>query len=135
MRWAWAVGCGVLVGCQAVGLACTEMGCAGSITILLDRAPTEGAGIEVDLGDGDVRICTSGGDPSSCTLDTTDGDVVLEIGVPMGSAPETIVVTVDEGAVIDHDVAITWGEPYYPNGKACDGADGGCAAGEGALTL
>ena len=136
MRFWAVVVCVGLGGCQAIGLSCTMMGCSGLLTVNLDREPIEGAVVEVDLGDGEVILCASGAEEAGCVL-TNDADgASLEIRVGMGQAPDAIVVTVAEGdEVTDYDVPVTWGEPFFPNGRACDGADGGCAEGEGDLAL
>lgn len=131
----WGMALVGLAGCSSLGLACTEVGCFGSLVITLDRAPVTDAVITVDVGDGETWPCL----PEAEAMDTicTIEDASLQIATGMGSpALDVVIVAVDEGAgAVEHEVEVTWGEPYYPNGKACDGRDGGCRSGEGSLTL
>jgi hypothetical protein len=132
-----AVGLG-LAGCRAIGLMCTDMGCQGTLTVLLDRLPTEDAAVTLDLGDGplDCGVATETTEPLCGIEDGEDGPS-LRVWVGMGQAPEVVTVSVSEGGApaVEHDLDVTWGEPWYPNGEACDGKDGGCRSGEAELAL
>ncbi|MEQ1731400.1 MAG: hypothetical protein ABL982_23770 [Vicinamibacterales bacterium] len=136
MRWiALAL---VGLGCEGVGLSCTEMGCTGTWTVSIDRALAEDAVVTVDLGDGDLRTCAVTAEPySPCAIREVNGAAMLEVQVGMGQAPDTATVSIGEGGAepTDYPVSITWGPATYPNGKACDGADGGCRSGESELSL
>jgi hypothetical protein len=82
-----------------------------------------------------VSLC--GAEEAGCVL-TNDADgASLEIRVGMGQAPEVVTVSVSEGGApaVGHELDVAWGEPWYPNGKACDGEDGGCRSGEAELAL
>ena len=141
MRVALLLGLGLAsnVACNALGLSCTDMGCSGTLTVFLDRAPAADAVITMDVGDGESYVCGFATETQQplCTLEEIDGAPVLSMTVGMGQAPETVTVTVSEAGAepVDHLVTVEWGEPWYPNGKACDGKDGGCSAGDGDLSL
>jgi hypothetical protein len=127
-----------LAGCNALGLACEEMGCQGTLTVLLDRLPTEDAALSVDLGDGPLACGVAGATTEPlCAIEDGDEGPVLSVWVGMGQAPEVVTVSVSEGGApaVDHELSVAWGEPWYPNGKACDGKDGGCRSGEAELAL
>lgn len=129
----------LLTGCAQLGLACTEMGCIGSLGIHLSRALADDAVVQVDL-DGELRDCLvnpEGGQPATGCL-VTEGDEGPEISVQMGGVVyDEVEVRISEGGAdpVSYTVAPLWGEPWYPNGKACDGEDGGCVSGEADLVL
>lgn len=127
------------VGCAQLGLVCTEMGCVGTLTVTLSRALADDAVVTVDL-DGEVLDCPvdpEGGQPTTgCEVRTEDAGQVLRVSSG-STAWEEVVVSVSEGgaAAVDHVLTPEWGERFYPNGKACDGPDGGCVSGEADLDL
>jgi hypothetical protein len=128
-----------LTGCAQLGLSCTEMGCVGTLSIYLSRELTSDASVVVEL-DGasvDCPVNPAGGTPSvGCAVVSGDGGAVITID--SGSvAFEEVLVRISEGGAEAVEYAVTpeWGERYYPNGKACDGVDGGCVGGEANLAL
>lgn len=138
MRWVVKVLAVGLAGCQALGLSCTEMGCTGTLTVLLDRMPTEDAVITLDLGDG-ATACGTATETTEplCVIEDGEFGPSLSMMVGMGQDPPEIEVSVSEGGAPAEvsTLPVTWGEPWYPNGKACDGEDGGCRSGDAELAL
>lgn len=120
----------LLGGCHALGLSCTEMGCMGILEITFDGELAEGAEVTVLL-DGEPFAC--GIDGALCQLAEDGSGVTLQMSGT--DEPEVVVrVTVDDTSD-NYTLAPTWDEPYFPNGEACDGKDGGCLDGEATLAL
>lgn len=119
-----------LLACRDPIALCTDMGCEGSLTITFDQAPAADAVITIDLGDGVILPCDRD-DPTrsgECWLDGT----ALVVHTPMGGeAAAHVFVMIDD---VSHQIAVTWDDPVFPNGEDCDGPDGGCRSGTGALT-
>lgn len=135
-RWFFAL-VPLAFGCHALGLVCTEMGCIGSLTIVLSRPLADDAVVSIDLGPDGVFDCTPSGDTfTGCSLTEEGGEPAIVVQ-PGAGEPETVVVEIGEGGAepAAYDVEVTWGDRWYPNGKACDGPDGGCVSGEGFLQL
>lgn len=127
-----------LAGCRTLGLSCTDMGCLGTLTVLLDRMPSEDAVITLDLGDGPLTcgFATETTEPL-CVIEDGDDGPALSARVGMGQDPPDVDVSVSEGGAPAEvsTLPVTWSDPWYPNGKACDGEDGGCRSGDAALAL
>ena len=124
-----------LQGCGS--LVCTEMGCAGMLTLTIDGAELiDGSAytLSVDMGEDGTEFCEwtwsddSGADTDCVQIDP-DGNVSMDITLSMGVAPESITVTLEEDdeALISREIEPEWSEPYYPNGEECD-ADDGCSS-------
>ena len=124
-----------LQGCGS--LNCTEMGCAGMLALTIDGAELiDGSSyaLSVDMGEEGTELCEwtwsdeSGADTDCARVDE-DGQVLLDLVLGMGVAPESITVTLEEDgeALISSEVEPEWSEPYYPNGEECD-ADYGCSS-------
>lgn len=131
----------LLAGCGAVPIACTEIGCTGSLTLsFTGRTWDDGASYTLTVsGEFDGEPCVLTLPDVGCDGQTVavDGDT-LTVGVrmPMGTPDEVhVLLETDDSVVHDGDHAVDWGEPFYPNGRACDGRDGGCAAGEAIIAL
>lgn len=125
----------LLPGCAAVGLACTEMGCSGTLTIFVDGALPDGATVEVILGDVAEACAVADENWGGCSI-AADG-ATIAVGTGMGEPPGevTVVITPVDSAATEHTLEPDWGDSHYPNGKACDGPDGGCVSGEVDLVL
>lgn len=125
----------LVAGCVELGLACTEMGCIGTLTVHLSRPLADDAVVSVEV-DGEPRACAIDADDYGTDCALADGEDGPTVSIRTGSrAYEHVVVTIEEaGAIVfDDEIDPEWGEVYYPNGKACDGPDGGCIGGEADL--
>ena len=127
-----------LPGCAMLGLSCTEMGCAGALSVLMDGALAEGGSYEVAVEGLSVEPCVFSlplQGYEDCASVDEDGQLVVSFFIPMGAAPDevTLVLFEDGEEAVRAVEAPSYGEPYYPNGKACDG--GGCRTGEATFTL
>lgn len=113
---------------------CTEAGCFGSITILLDRSLSDDAVVSVEI-DSQTLPCGTTEDFRECMLTEADGRRAIRVKTGMGEQPDAVVVSVSEGGVAadEYEVRPTWDDDaYYPNGKRC-GA--GCTSGTAELVL
>lgn len=124
-----------LAGCEALGLACTEMGCIGTLTIFLSRPLADGALVTATV-DGETVDCPPGDEVlEGCILTTVDGEAAIQMRTG-GTAWEMVDLDIDEGGgPATYQVNPTWGDRWFPNGEACDGPDGGCVSGEADLAL
>lgn len=127
-----------LHGCAMLGLSCTEVGCAGALSVLMDGALADGVPYEVSVEGLSVEPCVftlplQGYE--DCASVDAEGQLVLSFFIPMGAAPDevTLILLEDGEEAVRAVEAPSYGEPYYPNGKACDG--GGCRTGDVAFTL
>jgi hypothetical protein len=130
--------------CDKINLACTEVGCNGSLELSFVRESWEEGSyvITADMGDGYVQTCTL--DLSmTAELSCDYFDVVYDgatLTVPMatpmndGLTDVTVTLTFADEVLVDEVIAPEWGEPYYPNGEECD-AGYGCLSAEWVFTL
>ena len=125
-------------------LACTEIGCVGSLELTFDTPTEDGAyTVEVDLGDR-VETCafttvalSDTGSPleGDCATTIADGTITLALWTLSGAEqPEDIHVALLQDAVVLDETTVrpAWSEPLYPNGKRCGGA---CVGGTAAVTF
>ena len=127
-----------LPGCAMLGLSCTEIGCAGSLSVLMDGALAEGESYEVSVEGFYAEPCVFSlpleGYEDCASIDPT-GQLVVSFYIPMGEAPDEVTLVVfEDGEEASRAVEMpSYGEPYHPNGKACDG--GGCRSAEVVFVL
>ena len=128
----------VMPGCALLGLNCTEMGCAGTLSVWMDGALVEGPAYEVVVEGFSAEPCAFSlplRGYEDCASIGADGQLVVSFFLPMGAAPDEVtLVLLEDGEEAARTVdRPSYGAPYYPNGEACDG--GGCRSGEATFLL
>jgi len=122
-----------LPGCAALGLSCTEVGCMASLSVMMQGSFLEGEAYEVVIEEMAEEPCVFTlplqGD-EGCVASDDEGRLVVTVYLPMGEAPEDVtLVLYEDGEEAARSVERpSYGDPYYPNGKACDGV--GCVSGQ-----
>ena len=125
-------------GCAMLGLNCTEMGCAGALSVLMDGALADGVAYEVAVEGFSAEPCVFSlplqGYEDCASIDA-EGQFVVSFFIPMGEAPDEVtLVLLENGEEAFRTVEEpSYDEPYYPNGEACDGD--GCRSGEATFLL
>jgi hypothetical protein len=137
-------------GCSRMDGYCTEMGCSGSLDLVFEAESWAEGDYQVtmDVGGDYLERCRftiplSEPNPragSSCWVAPTFDGTRLSVSMPTpgdDSLVEVVVVLlVDDKVVFEETLAPEWGEPFYPNGEACDGDEGyGCLSGEETIEL
>ena len=80
------------------------------------------------VGDGPIACAQVEDDTAArfgdCTVQDVDGRPAILAPTDMGEPPEVVTVEIaeDGGSPVAYEVAPTWGEPYYPNGRRCGGS-------------
>ena len=133
-----AMMCGVGMGFLAVacmdgsgGLDCTEMGCSGSLEVLLSQEGLSDGEYILSLDmDGELETCSFilpfDAAAVSCSagseMGLEAGDITVRIMTPMGGNFEVLAVDLAEqdSSVFSTTVNVDWSEPFYPNGEECD---------------
>jgi hypothetical protein len=121
-----------LAGCR--GVACTEIGCSGSLDLTFHGGTYDDGTYSVTVTIADQTTgCTFNLPGGNCgqTVAFVDGEdlfVALPTGM-VGTPPEIGVKLVRNATevVTDTTVQVDWGDVYYPNGEQCDPE--GCASG------
>ena len=139
--WIFCVLTGVMsgAGCIAPALNCTMMGCQGELLVAVDGSTLEDGEYTVDLViDGISDNCAFdvpfNSETASCTgsltIEPSGNTIEIRSFLMMGQTFESVDVVVSENdrVAYDENAVITWDEPFYPNGEACDRGFG-CYAG------
>ncbi len=126
----------LLPGCAAIGLACTEMACSGTLDIVVEGVIPEGATVEVVLGEVTETCVVDDGTWPACSIAGDGATIAVRTGMGQPSPAEvTVVITPVDGDPTEYTLVPEWGAPHFPNGEECDGPDGGCVSGGAELVL
>ncbi|MFT4979193.1 MAG: hypothetical protein ACI8S6_005103 [Myxococcota bacterium] len=127
-------------------LMCEEAGCQGTyvltfeadswadgeyeLYVALDGVEAAGCAIVLPLEDG----ATCGGGYAEVTM--VDGALTVPVPTPMNEdlVEAEIKLSLDGDVLVSETVEPAWGDPFWPNSKACDRGYG-CLSAEDTITL
>jgi hypothetical protein len=135
----WMLVAAVCLPSGCLGLSCTEIGCASTVSIAVTDEDPANRDFDVAVTVGsDVVTCAGIFDPveglecGDLTLTPTADGYTLAFPVFAGEEDFDVAISRDGDLGYDGPIDVAWGEPTYPNGKQCDPE---CINGTAAITI
>ena len=125
-----------LVACDLPGLVCTQMACVGQLMITIEANDLVESEYTLSFESETLSETCAFSipfDPSAVNcesiteIEVVDGLVIVNFPLRMGENFDTLDIALSESDfdILNEAVTVEWSDPWYPNGKACDG-DFGC---------